>query len=83
MKTKTVLLLTGVFALMLLPELVNAQCAMCSAANESAMGEGGGIGLNEGIVYLMGIPYLLLAILGGVFFRKQIRGFIQDVKEIH
>lgn len=56
---------------------------MCSAANESAMKEGGGIGLNEGIVYLMGIPYVLLAILAGVFFRKQIRGFVQDLKEIH
>lgn len=83
MKAKSVILLLSFTALFLLPALVNGQCAMCSAANESAMENGGGIGLNEGIVYLLGIPYLLLAIMGAVFYRKKIRGFVQDLKEIH
>jgi LPXTG-motif cell wall-anchored protein len=33
--------------------------------------------LNMGIVYLMGIPYLLFLIGGLVFFRKRIFAFFQ------
>lgn len=66
-----------------LPDAAEAQCAMCSATNESALNEGDGLGLNEGIIYLMGIPYLLLGILGYLFFRKKISGFFQELKEIH
>ena len=42
----------------------NAQCAMCRAAVES---EGNGVkaeAINDGIVYLMVIPYLLVAAIG-------------------
>lgn len=67
----------------LFPELTNAQCAMCSATNESALEEGSGYGINEGIIYLMGIPYLLLGILGFMFFRKRIGGFLKEMREIH
>lgn len=60
-----------------------AQCAMCSATNESALQENTGIGINEGIIYLMGIPYLLLGLLGFLFFRKKIAGFFREFSEIH
>lgn len=52
-----------------------AQCAMCRATAESATENGDkaiGEGLNTGIVYLMGVPYLLLTIGALVFFRKKI-----------
>lgn len=52
-----------------------AQCAMCRASAESASkndNPGIGEGLNSGIVYLMGIPYILMAVVGIVFFRKKI-----------
>lgn len=51
---------------------VNAQCSMCSAVVESNQKSGGQFaeGLNAGILYLMGIPYLLLVGLGFVLFRK-------------
>jgi hypothetical protein len=55
-----------------------AQCAMCRATAESAtenVDKGIGEGLNQGIVYLMLIPYLLLATVAMVFFRKKIFGF--------
>lgn len=61
----------------------DAQCAMCKAANESALDEESGIGINEGIIYLMGIPYILLGVLGYVFFRKQIGGFFREFADIH
>ena len=63
-----------------------AQCAMCRAVAEDAVDENGfGIaaGLNSGIVFLMGIPYILLAILFLVFFRKQIGGFWRSFNNIH
>lgn len=47
-----------------LPYISLAQCAMCRAAVES---EGSGVkaaALNDGIVYLMVIPYLLVAGIG-------------------
>ena len=47
----------------------NAQCAMCRAAIES---EGNGVkatAINDGIVYLMVIPYLLVGAIGYAIFR--------------
>jgi hypothetical protein len=52
-----------------------AQCAMCRATAESAsenVDKGIGEGLNSGILYLMGAPYILLAVVGVIFFRKKI-----------
>jgi hypothetical protein len=46
-----------------------AQCAMCRAALET---EGNGVraeAVNDGIVYLMVIPYLLVAIIGYAIYR--------------
>lgn len=63
-----------------------AQCAMCKAVAENAQGESGfGIanGLNSGILYIMAIPYVLLAILFLGFYRKQIRGFWRSFNQIH
>jgi hypothetical protein len=60
---------------------VAAQCAMCKATAESAtenIDKGIGEGLNSGIVYLMLIPYVLLATLGLVFFRKKIMALFRS-----
>lgn len=57
-----------------------AQCAMCKATAESAtenVNKGIGQGLNSGIVYLMVTPYLLLAVIATVFFRKKIAAFFK------
>ena len=57
-----------------------AQCAMCRATAESAtenVDKGIGEGLNNGIVYLMMLPYLLLIISAAVFFRKQIASLLK------
>ena len=57
-------------ALVLLPNLTDAQCAMCKASVESSQGQKNSVagGLNSGILYLMAVPYVLIAFI----FRKQI-----------
>jgi hypothetical protein len=58
-----------------------AQCAMCKATAESAtenIDKGIGEGLNAGIIYLMLIPYVLLATVGLVFFRKKITAIFRS-----
>lgn len=51
------------------------QCAMCRAVLESEEGKSTAEGVNDGIVYLMSIPYLLLTGIGVLiyfkFFRKK------------
>ena len=77
-------MLIVILVAVLLPEQLDAQCAMCKATNETAMDEEGGLlGINEGIIYLMGVPYMLLGILGYLFFRKRIGGFLKEMREIH
>lgn len=43
-------------------ELVSAQCSMCRAVVESDI-SGKGTGINNGIVYLMAFPYVLVALI--------------------
>ena len=51
---------------------LNAQCAMCKAAVEANLKGGGsaGAGLNEGILYLMAMPYIAI-LLFAVFYYLQ------------
>ena len=48
----------------------NAQCAMCRAVLESEDGQGAAKGINDGIVYLMIFPYILIAGIGYFIYRK-------------
>ncbi|WP_395043001.1 hypothetical protein [Flavobacterium sp.] len=48
---------------------LNAQCAMCRASLESEGNATKAEAVNDGIVYLMGIPYLLVGIVGYVIYR--------------
>ena len=48
----------------------NAQCAMCRAVLESEEGQNTAKGINNGIVYLMAIPYILIGGLGYFIYRK-------------
>jgi len=58
-------LILAVILLMLIPNLVDAQCAMCRAVLESEGSEATAQGINDGIVYLMIFPYILI---GGIAF---------------
>ncbi len=44
---------------------IYAQCAMCRAVLESEGNQSTAEGINDGIVYLMAVPYILV---GAVFF---------------
>ena len=48
----------------------NAQCAMCRAVLESEEGQTTAEGINDGIVYLMAIPYLLIAGIAFFIYKK-------------
>ena len=43
---------------------IKAQCAMCRAVLESEDGQRAAEGINNGITYLMVIPYILVAFVG-------------------
>lgn len=55
--------------LMLVSAGANAQCAMCRAALESSDGNVKAEAVNDGIVYLMIFPYLLVALVGYAVYR--------------
>ena len=49
-----------------------AQCAMCKAVLESNMQSGEeaiGKGINGGIIYIMFVPYILLAVIGYFLYK--------------
>jgi len=61
-----------IFVLIIGIEAVDAQCAMCKAVLESNMQSGEeavGKGINDGIVYIMFVPYILLTVVGVVMYR--------------
>ena len=56
---------------LLLPFLAQAQCAMCRAALESSGDGSQAQAVNDGIVYLMVIPYILVGIVGYVVLKSR------------
>ena len=50
-------------------EVTYSQCSMCRAALQSEEGQATAKGINNGILYLMAIPYLLVAFVGWKVFR--------------
>lgn len=53
----------------LLVDTSYAQCSMCRAVVESDANNMGK-GINNGILYLMGFPYIIMLTLGVILFRK-------------
>jgi uncharacterized membrane protein len=53
-----------------------AQCAMCRASVESTMSNGRNYvatGLNTGIFYLFVIPYLLIVVVGYLWYKSSLK----------
>lgn len=48
----------------------NAQCAMCRAQLESMDDNSLAESVNDGIVYLMAVPYVLIAVVGYFIYRS-------------
>lgn len=68
-KGKNLQIAVFTIAYYLLPIASKAQCAMCRAALESEEGGVKAEAVNDGIVYLMAIPYILVGILGYAIYR--------------
>jgi len=54
------------------PEAV-AQCPMCRMSAESNLKNGGtdGQGLNKGILYMLATPYMLIGVIGFIWWRNR------------
>ena len=50
----------------------SAQCAMCTISAEQGTKNGNtqAVGINKGVIYLMIIPYALIAGLGIIWYKK-------------
>ncbi|MEQ1744523.1 MAG: hypothetical protein ABMA02_03795 [Saprospiraceae bacterium] len=55
------------------PSEAQAQCPMCRMSAESNMKNGGtdGAGLNTGILYMLAMPYILVASIGYWWWRNR------------
>lgn len=65
------------FVLLLLSFVIwfqsSAQCAMCRAVLESEEGQSTAEGVNDGIMYLMAVPYVLVGGIGFLIYWKYFR----------
>ncbi|HPF10330.1 MAG TPA: hypothetical protein PKW08_02285 [Flavobacteriaceae bacterium] len=68
--------LIGFLFFAMIATAANAQCAMCRAVLESEDGEGTAAAINNGIVYLMIFPYLLIGGLLYIIYRMKQKGKI-------
>ena len=57
--------------LLLLPEMAEAQCSMCRAVLQSEADQSAAKGINDGILYLMIFPYLLIGGVGYFIYRSK------------
>lgn len=77
MKAKVFWVFVGIILSVILSSTdIYAQCAMCRGSVESSMGNGRnnvGVGLNTGIVYLFVMPYLIVAVIGYLWYKSSKR----------
>ncbi len=75
-----ILMAALVFITSLLAQDLEAQCAMCKAAAESNLQGGGtdGLGLNNGILYMLATPYLLIAGIIFMYWRNRRRDRVEE-----
>lgn len=52
---------------------ISAQCPMCRMSLESNLQNGGTMGrtINAGILYMLGMPYLLVGCLGYIWYKNK------------
>lgn len=61
--------------LILSTDPVAAQCPMCRATAETNLANGGteGQGLNNGILYMLTLPYIIVGTIGYIWYRNRRR----------
>lgn len=62
---------------------VFAQCAMCTVVAEEAMRNGSsqGAGINKAVLFLFSMPYLIMATIGYVWWRRRVQSQDESVTE--
>lgn len=72
------LLLSMVFVY---PEIA-AQCPMCRATAETNLANGGteGRGLNNGIMYMLGMPYIVIGVIAFFWWKNRKQGMDETVE---
>ncbi len=70
MKSNKLFIGISLLFVMLIRNQAKAQCAMCKAVVEANLESGGtiGAGLNDGILYLMAMPYISMLVVGIVWY---------------
>ena len=68
-KAKRFLVVIRAVVLFLFPYASQAQCAMCRASLETEGSQAKSEAINNGIVFLMAIPYVLIAVVGFAVYR--------------
>lgn len=58
-----------------------AQCAMCRAVLESQEDSSAAKGINNGIMYLMAFPYLLVGGIGVAIYRHRKKNRIEETEQ--
>ena len=68
----SVLALAMTLSVATMPE-VQAQCPMCRMSAESNLKNGGtdGKGLNNGILYMLATPYMIIGVIGFIWWRNR------------
>jgi len=73
MKCKYFLIAILTLFLIFLGTEIFAQCPMCRMAAETNLQNGGteGKGLNTGILYILSLPYILIGVLGFIWWKNK------------
>ncbi len=83
-KSTIVLLTLGMVVILGIHD-ASAQCAMCSLTAQNATENGNvqGNGLNNGILFLLAMPYLAVAVIGTLwYYRYRSKKNVQPQQEI-
>ncbi|MFV8226286.1 hypothetical protein [Christiangramia aquimixticola] len=64
-------LIIFILLMLMLPDTAEAQCSMCRAVLESEADQSAAKGINDGILYLMVFPYLLIGGIGYFIYRSR------------
>ncbi len=72
------------FVFSLFADTALAQCPMCRMSAESNLQNGGtaGRGLNAGILYMLAMPYLLVAAIGYWWWRNRRKASAVEAEEL-
>lgn len=76
-------ILLGIFISIGTPTATHAQCPMCKMSAEQNLKDGGtaGKGLNQGILYMFVMPYILVGCIGYVWYRNKLSDEDHEIAE--